>query len=252
MPFHDLDYRAVPPTPALAPYVESFWMLRNPSAAEQPIVLVPDGRIDLFFSYSAAEPYHVTLLGLQDRPEAQVIAPHSIVFAISWNLLAVEYVLPLTLGELRHSGCTLPADYLGMSVTDLQDFDGFCANATARILQALPAELDPRKRTLFDLLYASHGSLSVEALAEAAGWSSRQINRYFTRLFGLSLKAYCSILRFRTAWQHLRAGQLYAEGNFADQAHFIREIKRYTGVSPKEVVRNHNDRFIQFSTFSKP
>ena len=62
----------------------------------------------------------------------------------------------------------------------------------------------------------------------------------------------CSILRFWAAWHHLRAGQLYAEGDFADQAHFIREIKKYTGVAPKEVVRNHNDRFIQFSTLPKP
>ena len=129
MPFHDLDYRAASPAPALAPYVESFRMPRNPSTVAQPIVLVPDGRIDLFFSYSAAEPYHVTLLGLQDRPKAQVIAPYSTVFAISWNLLAVEYLLPLPLGTLRHSGCSLPLDYLGMSVADLQEFNGFCAKA---------------------------------------------------------------------------------------------------------------------------
>jgi AraC-like DNA-binding protein len=247
MAFQDLTYRARQPTPTLAPFVESFWMLVNPSAVEQPIILVPDGRIDVLFSVSATAPYHVMLLGLQDRPEVQVIPPDSTLFAISWKLLAVEYVLAIQLGELRQSGCELPGDYFGMSVDDLRDFDGFCAKAAAHIAGLIPRALDPRKQKLFDLLYATNGSLAVEALADAAGWSSRQINRYFTRMFGLSLKAYSSILRFRATWQQLKAGHLYAEGDFADQAHFIREIKKYTGVVPKELARNQNDRFIQFS-----
>jgi AraC-like DNA-binding protein len=246
MVFHDLDYRTITPAPALAPFVESFWMLTNPSAAEQQVVLVPDGRIDVLFSSSTTDPYRVLLLGLQNRPEAQVIPPHSTVFAISWNLLAVEYLLPIQLGELLDSGCELPRDYLGLGQADLRDFDGFCAKAAAYLAPLLPSDVDPRKRKLFDLLYATNGSLSVQALAGAASWSSRQINRYFTRMFGISLKAYSSILRFRATWRQLKAGQLYAEGNFADQAHFIREIRKYTGVVPKEVVRNQNDRFIQF------
>ncbi|MET4076526.1 AraC family transcriptional regulator [Hymenobacter sp. UYCo722] len=252
MAFTDLEYQAAQPPPPLAKFVESFWMLANPSEVEQHIILVPDGRIDVFFSVSAAEPYHVTLLGLQDRPEAQVIPARSTTFAISWNLLAVEYLLPIPLGELLHRGRALPADYLGMSGTDLRDFDAFCAKAAAHITPLLPGDLDPRKSKLFDRLYASNGSLPVEALAQAAGWSSRQINRYFTRLFGLSLKTYSSILRFRASWHYLKAGQLYAEGAFADQAHFIREIKKHTGVTPKELARNQNDRFIQFSAFSLP
>jgi AraC-like DNA-binding protein len=251
MAFHDLDYRSIKPPPPLAEFVESFWMLVNPLAVEQPIILVPDGRIDLFFSYAAAEPYHVTLLGLQHGPEPQVIAPYSTVFAISWNLLAVEYLLPSRLAELLHTGCELPLDYFGMGIEDLQHFEGFCVKAAAHIAHLLPSDVDPRKHKLFDQLYAANGALSVQALADEAGWSSRQINRYFTTRFGLSLKAYSSILRFRAAWQHLRAGHLYAEGDFADQAHFIREVKKYTGVVPKEVVRNQNDRFIQFAALSK-
>ncbi|MDJ0366533.1 hypothetical protein QMK33_15345 [Hymenobacter sp. H14-R3] len=81
MAFGYLEHGVVDPALPLAEFVRNFWMLANPSAVEQPVVLVPDGRIDRFFGYSAAEPYHVTLLGLQDRPEAQVIASHSTLFA---------------------------------------------------------------------------------------------------------------------------------------------------------------------------
>jgi AraC-like DNA-binding protein len=223
-------------------------MLVNPTDVPVPVVLVPDGRVDVLFSFSAEAPYRVLLLGLQNQPEDQVIAPHSTMFAISCTLLAVEYLLPAQGGSLLHDGRELPIDYLNMSAEDLQNFDTFCANASARLTQALPNAVDPRKRTLFALLYASQGSRSVEALAEAAGWSPREINRYFTRLFGLSLKAYSSILRFRATWPQLKAGHLYADGDFADQSHFIREVRKYTGAAPKEVARNYDDRFIQFST----
>lgn len=251
MAFSDLEYRAAQPPPALAEFIESFWMLRNPSEAEQPVVIMPDGRIDVFFSCSALEPYHVTLLGLNNQPDAQAIAPRTTMFAISWNLLAVEYILPVRLADFLRGGCPLPLDYLGVSQEDLINFDNFCTKAAAHIQQLLPAKIDPRKRKLFNLLYATSGILTVEAYAAAAAWSSRQINRYFQQQFGLSLKAYCNILRFLAALPDLKAGKLFPEAHFADQAHFIREIKKYAGVAPKELVRNQDDRFIQFSALPK-
>jgi AraC-like DNA-binding protein len=251
MAFSDIEYRQLRPRPELAEFVESFWMLINHAEVEQRVVIVPDGRIDVFFSYSASEPYHVTLLGLENQPEAQVIQPRALMFAISWKLLAADYISPLRLAELRHTGCYLPLDYLGVIPADLHYFDGFCVKVSAQITQLIPTEIDNRKRKLFNLLYATDGTLTVEAYADAAAWSSRQLNRYFTQKFGLSLKAYCNILRFRAALPQLKGGRLFPEQHFADQAHFIREIKKYTGVVPKELVRNKDDRFIQFSALLK-
>lgn len=251
MAFHDLEYQTLAPPPALAEFVESFWLLVNHSDAGQPVVIVPDGRVDTFFTYSATEPYHVLLLGLDMQPEAQVIAPQTRVFAISWKLLAADYLLPIRLADLPQHASYLPLDYLGISASDLTDFASFCAKASAHIQQLIPAEIDPRKRKLFSLLYVTHGTLTVEAYADAAAWSSRQINRYFQQQFGLSLKAYCNILRFRAALPDLKAGRLFPEAHFADQAHFIREVKKYAGVVPKELARNQDDRFIQVSALPK-
>jgi AraC-like DNA-binding protein len=251
MAFSDIEYREMKPPPALAEFVESFWMLINHADADQPVVLIPDGRVDVFFSCSATEPYHVMLRGLDNRPGPQVIPARTTTFAISWKLLAVEYILPVRVASLLDGGCFLPSAYLGIMESDLGDFEGFCVKAAAHIEQLLPIEIDARKRKLFDLLYAANGALTVEALAKAAGWSSRQINRYFTQMFGLSLKNYANILRFRASFQQLNAGRLFPEENFADQAHFIREIKKYAGVVPKELARNEGDRFIQLAALSK-
>jgi AraC-like DNA-binding protein len=251
MSFASLTYQALPPPPALAEFVESFWQLANPSDVAQPVVIVPDGRVDIFFTCSATEPYHVLLLGLDRQPETQVILPHTNTFAIGWKLLAADYLLPVRLADLPQHACYLPLDYLGIGAADLTDFAGFCKKAAAQIQQLIPAEIDPRKRNLFNLLYATSGTLTVEAYADAAAWSSRQINRYFQQQFGLSLKAYCNILRFRAALPDLKAGKLFPEAHFADQAHFIREIKKYAGVAPKELARNQDDRFIQLAALPK-
>ncbi|HKG06752.1 MAG TPA: AraC family transcriptional regulator, partial [Pedobacter sp.] len=89
--------------------------------------------------------------------------------------------------------------------------------------------------------------MSVKELSEQVFWSSRQINRYFTQQFGLSLKMFCKILRFRTSLEHVAQGRLAPELNFTDQTHFIKEIKKFSGVVPKELSKNKNDRFVLLS-----
>jgi len=110
----------------------------------------------------------------------------------------------------------------------------------------LPGAIDERKRNLFELIFTTNGEISVKELSERIFWSERQINRYFNQQFGLSLKTYCNILRFQASLLHIKQGELYPQLNFADQSHFIKEIKKLSGVSPKELHKNENDRFLQF------
>ena len=107
MAIHDIEYREAKPLAPLAAFVESFWLLVNHGEVPRNMVLIPDGRIDVFFSQSATTPYQVTLRGLDTQPSAQIIPPHRTLFAISWKLLAAEYLLPTGLADLLESGCQL-------------------------------------------------------------------------------------------------------------------------------------------------
>ncbi|WP_223648977.1 helix-turn-helix domain-containing protein [Hymenobacter psoromatis] len=245
---NDLDYRWVAPDEALADFVESFWRLGNQANSDKEIIVLPDGRIDLIFSPSATGPVQATLLGVGTRPDQAVLTAKTQMFVISFKLLATEYIFHDSVSGLLNSAKNLPAGFWDFTAADLADFDLFCQKSTQRIRALLPQEIDGRKRKLFDLLYASNGCCAVRELAEQVGWSSRQINRYFNQQYGLSLKKYSSILRFRASFQHLKAGKLFPQQSFADQSHFIREIKKLSGVLPKDLSRNQNDRFIQFST----
>ncbi|RAJ83457.1 AraC-like DNA-binding protein [Chitinophaga dinghuensis] len=235
------------PDPVIAPYVDSLWMLHNPDKEDKKVVVLPDGRIDIFLSQSTSESFHITLHGLGTEPGQGLIHAGTLTFAISFNLPAAEYILHQSVTELVNKVGGLPNTFWNYTVNDLQHFDDFCAKTTRQIKSLVPADPDTRKLQLFELLAATEGNISVKELSEKVFWSSRQINRYFNQQFGISLKAYCNILRFRASLQHLSEGKLFPEQHFADQSHFIKAVKKLTGVTPKELFQNQNDRFVQFS-----
>ncbi|ATP58292.1 transcriptional regulator [Pedobacter ginsengisoli] len=249
---NDLHYRFIKPEKPLSEFVDSFWCLHNQSDSGKETIGLPDGRIDLFLFKSSEEPFRIVLIGLGTLPHEQAIIPsNSLMFSISFKLPAVEYVFGNTISDIINSGRLLPEHFWGFAEDDLQDFDLFVQKATLKIQSLLPNEIDERKRKLFELIYATKGAITVKELSEKVFWTSRQINRYFNQQFGISLKAYCTVLRFRASLEHIAQGKLFPEENFSDQNHFIKEIKKFSGVAPKELFKNKNDRFILLSSLIK-
>jgi AraC-like DNA-binding protein len=249
---NDLHYKIIKPDKSLADFVDSFWFLHNQSDGNKETTGLPDGRVDLFLVQSPTEPFRIVLLGLGTEQHGPAIIPaYGLMFSVSFKLLAVEYIFRCTISDILNNGKLLPGDFWEFTENDLQDFDLFVEKATQKIQSLLPKEIDERKRKLFELIYATKGAITVKELSEKVFWSSRQINRYFNQQFGISLKAYCGVLRFRASLEHIARGKLFPEENFSDQNHFIKEIKKFSGVVPKELFKNKNDRFILLSTLSK-
>lgn len=244
-------YQFPKPPQILDDYVEAIGMFHNASDEEIDVVVVPDGRIDLFFSKSASEPFHVTLIGLETFPKQRSILPQALTFVISFKPLAIEYILETSISPLLNTARNLAIDFWQFSSEDLMDFDAFYTKATAKLIAFLPKNLDKRKQKLFQLILASNGEKSVKELSAQVGWSSRQINRYFNRYLGVPLKSYCNILRFRASLEHIAHGNLFPDLHFFDQTHFVKEIKKFSGVVPKELSLNKNDRFILLSVLKQ-
>lgn len=246
---NNLHYKIITPGKPLSDFVDSFWLLHNQSDNHIETTGLPDGRVDLFLFQSPAEPFRIVLLGLGTQQHEQAtISAHSLIFSISFKLLAVEYIFRDTISDIVNHGKLLSSNFWGFNENDLDDFDLFVEKATQKIQSLLPKTIDERKRRLFELIYETKGAITVKELSEKVFWNSRQINRYFNQQFGISLKAYCNILRFRASLEHIAKGKLFPEENFSDQNHFIKEIKKFSGVAPKELFKNKNDRFILLST----
>jgi AraC-like DNA-binding protein len=249
---NDLHYKIIKPDKPLSDFVDSFWLLHNQSGSDMETTGLPDGRVDLFLFRTPTEPFRIILLGLGTQQHKSAIIPAgALMFAISFKPLAVEYIFHSNTADIVNSGKSLPANFWRFTEDDLLDFDLFAEKATQKIRSLLPKEIDERKRRLFELIYAAKGEITVRELSEKVFWSSRQINRYFNQRFGISLKMFCNVLRFRASLDHIAQGKFFPEGNFSDQNHFIKEIKKFSGVVPKELFKNENDRFILLSTLPR-
>ena len=147
----EIQYKIIQPDLSLSNFVERYWMLANHSDKEKEIVIIPDGRIDVFFSYSANESFHITLMGLESEPTQTILPAQTLIFAVNLKLLAVEYLLGISLSGLLNQAQHLPIDFWGIKKTDLDDFDRFCDKVSEKIKTLLPKETDDRKQQLFDL-----------------------------------------------------------------------------------------------------
>lgn len=240
------EHKLAKPDKSLADYIYCFSAVQNLSAVQQGVI-VPNGRIDLSFSKTPDNQFNISLIGLETKPKLLSPQAISIFFAVSFNPLAVEYILNHSIADIVNNEMVLPDDFWDFSVNDLEDFDTFCKKISQTVQSLLPKEIDDRKRKLFELIFAIKGEISVKELSEKVLWSPRQMNQYFNQQFGLSLKAYCNILRFQASLSQIKEGELFPQLNFYDQSHFIKEIKKHAGVSPKELYKNQNRRFLQFS-----
>nr|WP_246505734.1 helix-turn-helix transcriptional regulator [Coralloluteibacterium stylophorae] len=77
----------------------------------------------------------------------------------------------------------------------------------------------------------------VEALAAAAGVGRRTLERRFEATLGVSPVQHLRWLRFERARRLLDGGgrahaHVALDAGYADQAHFIREFARFSGLTP--------------------
>jgi AraC-like DNA-binding protein len=245
-----LVYQRVLPDDLLADCVKCFWYLNNNTTEEKLFTILPDGYFDILFFSINNQPLKFYLMGLGTKPTEFIFPINATVFAISFKLLAAEYILATSISSLVNKTKYLPNNFWDIEPSGFSDFDNFVHIVTKKITDRLEKRIDLRKQNLFSTLYASNGSITVEQVSASIYWNSRQINHYFKTWFGISLKAYCNILRYRASFEQLKEGQLFPEQDYFDQAHFIKDVKKFSGVTPKHLAENKNDRFIQLSTLS--
>jgi AraC-like DNA-binding protein len=246
-----LEYKFKQPPSDILNFVDKFYCIKNPTSSEKKIVVIPDGSIDIFYIIEENGSFSSTLIGLETQPTKAFFPPKCTFIGVSLKLLAVEYILQISIAEILNSAKELPKDFWGITHGDAANFEQFCKKIIAVIRERNNSTIDIRKQNLFSQLYQTNGSLTVKEYSQKSIWTERQINRYFNSTFGLSLKSVCSLLRFRASLVHLKAGKLFPEQNYFDQAHFINEVKKLTKCTPKELAQNENDRFLQLSAIRR-
>jgi AraC-like DNA-binding protein len=101
-------------------------------------------------------------------------------------------------------------------------------------------QIDQLVRRATQLMHNNGGNEKIIEIASELGISERTLGRRFERNVGVVPKTFSSILRFQTALNHLQARNfdslsgLAFDLGYADQSHFNRSFKLYTGTTPLE------------------
>lgn len=81
--------------------------------------------------------------------------------------------------------------------------------------------------------------MTVQRLADAAGLSTRHLNRVFRQAIGVSPKRYCRLARFHAGLAYTTGGEDNHWANvairlgYADQSHMIAEFREFSSLTPE-------------------
>ena len=251
------------PQKQLSPYIDTFWVFESsfglPTTDSR--IIVPDGRAKIIVPYKnplsvaiEGSPIYtkellIFLTGIQTNPRT-ICSPTSETGTIGVELTpkGLYRFFNLSMHEITDRIYSFE-DLFGAWGVLLQNSIGNIETPDEKIalLQTALTHLlrgNTKNYSLLDytidLITQSAGMMRIQELAAETGYSKRYLDILFKEHVGLSPKSLASILRFQNIYQLLAqenaAGflndNLYAY--YYDQAHFIKEFKRFTGYTPQK------------------
>ncbi len=244
-----VNYREKHTKGFISNFIKSFWEFET-AEKECQYEILPDGCFDLIFEIKNGQIHKVWLTGVWTQQIQISIPKNTKLIGTRFKLISAEYLFKQSIKELKNTKTELSTPFMGCEHLDLNDFGKFTDSISEQLQYGLKnlKEIDSRKFELFKILYERKGEISVQELSERIIWNSRQMNRYFNRHFGFSLKTFCKILKCHSSLKHIANGKLFPENDYYDQAHFIKQVKQITGSTPTNLYLNKNDRFLQLTT----
>ena len=193
------------------------------------------------------------ITGLWPKETEIVIPPQAIVYGIKFKILAPEYIFKRELASLVNSHIELDLNFWQMNEFEFDSFQYVVDQIESIIISKLVEneQVEGKKLQLTQLLDKMDGHISAEEVSNQIAWSNRQINRYLNKYLGVSLKAYLNIQKVYTSYIQIREGRFHPDKGYFDQAHFIKEVKKHTNQTPKELYKKQHDRFIQLKNIQK-
>nr|WP_295870335.1 helix-turn-helix domain-containing protein [uncultured Chitinophaga sp.] len=249
----------------LSSLVECYWTLESPKENTPRInTIVPDGRMKMIFHYGA--PYK----RYTDNGNSMVL-PRCFVIG--------QLTQPLDVEPLGETGtffvCFHPYGFLPFATVPIKEMENTAVPLEAlfgeegavlgrEILHAPTTAariklaetflfnrladtetIDHIVKSTVDTILTANGQLSVDALSRQTNINRRQLVRKFSSAIGLSPKQLSKTIRLQAALKMLlneKVSSLISlayEGEYYDQAHFIKDFKEFTGLTPKAFYGDH-------------
>ena len=239
-------YREQPVGSGLQDHFACAWVHQLPSDGSPPIVVVPDGAIDVQWIGGRWR-----IAGPDREPQTETPPAGSTIIGFRFRPAAAAAWLGVPVSEFLNQRVWLE-DAWGPKARRMADGldrprepEALMAALEAALARNSPLA-DARRSDMgaaFELLSAGAppGKLLVPWLAGHLSLSERTLRRRFEEAFGYGPKTLDRILRFQRFLTLVRASSdasgasLAAETGYADQAHLVRESRRLAASTPRDI-----------------
>jgi AraC-like DNA-binding protein len=254
-----MDYKVYTPVPELQPFVKCLWTLEGPGAnLPERQRIIPDGCMEMIFHYG--DPYRQYL-----GDGSFTLQPKSFIYGQITDFLEIEPTGASGIIAARfHPEGLIP--FLNRSVSslenravDLEELFGKEGKETEQKVMAAtdtktrieliqsfllsrladPQTIDSITKACVEVIFQTQGQLDIITVANKIKISRRNMERKFLSAVGISPKQLSKLVRLQTALKMLEQDKfstltsLAHENGYYDQAHFIRDFREFTGMSPK-------------------
>src|ERR1700722_3919277 len=241
------DYREFLPAVALREHVLCLWTQSiQPSATVYAHRVLPDACVDLVF-FQGQPP---AVIGPWTESFVAQLAPGTRITGARFYPGKAAAILGLPAFELANQQAAIRDVWSAAarapfaSVGELPSFRAGKFALEAALLRHMQNVAAPDSTIVAAIQWiARHPDARVEQLSEFAGISNRQMQRRFSAAVGYGPKTFQSILRFQRLLYfasryvgELGLAELAAEAGYADQSHMTREVRRFAGKSPGELL----------------
>ncbi len=264
-----IKFQSFPILKPLHSYIEKIWLFESSYGLPdsdlklivpngRPLLLLPhkngalaamDGR-----KFSAAE-NKIAIVGISDKAaivDSLADGPTASI-GIEFSPLGFYRFFDMPAAELSNNLHLLP-DLSGKEAADLERRISGCTKPEEKVqlLQSWLSSLLIKKQedSLFEYcvqqIEATNGGIAVARLEKITGYSSRWLNIKFKERLGISPKNFSSIIRFQHYYKALilQAPTVITKRSYYnlyyDQAHFIKDFKRFTGMTPTQLLEIEN------------
>jgi len=255
-----MEYRTFEPCDDLAALIICYWTLEGPTE-ERPErqTIVPDGCMEMIFHYGDAYRQYL------DAGNS-IIQPLCFVFGQLTRPLEIEPTGSTGIFSVRFRPdgffpfASIPIKEMENSAVPLETVFGpagrefeqriLAAGSTPERIRAVEsfllsrltddAAVDRIVASTVETIMTANGQLTIEELSGRLKINRRQLERRFAAAIGLSPKQLSKTIRLQAALKLLLGDTFPSltavahENEYYDQAHFIKDFKELTGVSPKE------------------
>lgn len=250
------QYKVYAPSPPLQPFVSSYAVVENTVAITHQIL--PHAGLTLGIQYrgrmeiSTKDPaifegYASGLMGIQDAYRTMRRDANSGMLAINFTEAGAGAFFKVPLHELYNIGVTLDLLVPASVVSRLEEQIAGAATADekVRIADAFLFSLlgrqgrDPLIVAALEIIRDQQGIIRSEALAKQLCISPSRLEKRFRQAVGVSPKKFASMVRIESLIKSYQNNslltQLAYDAGYFDQAHFNRDFKAYTGLSPRQL-----------------